>query len=120
MKNTPVTAENKVWAIKNRVRKIAIEMRPDLVGTLSGDAFIGQLLGLKEFAHYRVDLTMAEKETVFKIFLDACAFVPDIKRLAKDAVPAPAIMKRLRQEHAEMVAANRRAINRIAAVSGLA
>lgn len=118
---TPITAEHKVVAIKNCVRKTAIQMDPGLCGSFAGDALIGQLLGMREFEHYRVDLTLAQTERVFKLFLDACAFVPDIRRLEKGVIPdGRAIMARIRKEHAEREKANKRAVNMMANASGLA
>lgn len=120
-KSTPITAEHKVIAIKNRVRKITIEMDPALCGSFAGDALIGQFLGMREYEHYRVDLTLTQAERVFKLFLDACAFVPDIHRLEKGVVPdGTAIMRRIRQEHAERDQANKRAVNMMASASGMA
>lgn len=117
---TPITAEHKVAAIKACVRKTAIQMDPELCGSFSGEALIGQLLGLQEFEHCRIDLTLVQAERVFKLFLDACAFVPDIRRLEKGVIPdGAAIMQRIRQEHAERELANKRAVNMMASASGL-
>lgn len=117
---TPITADHKVAAIKACVRKTAIQMDPSLCGSFAGDALIGQLLGMREYEHYRVDLTLAQAERVFKLFLDATAFVPDIRRLEKGVIPdGAAIMRRIRQEHAERELANKRAVNMMASASGL-
>lgn len=118
---TPITAEHKVYAIKARIRKVALEINPDVVGSYYGYYFLSMLLdidGLVNIGGHR--LPMADKEKVYDAFLEAYARVPDARRLAKDAIPGDKIMKRYRQEHAEMVAANRWAINKMAAASGLA
>lgn len=121
---TPITAEHKVAAIVYVVLSTMDKMAGDLVSSTYGYALASQLLGRPGYEQHRIDLTIAQAEKVYKIFLDACAFVPDIRRLEKGVIPdGKAIMRRVRSEinerEAIRAASKKDAIAQMASASGL-
>lgn len=101
------------------------KMAADLVSSTYGYALLSMLLGRPGYENHRIDLTLDEAEKVYKLFLDACAFVPDIRRLEKGVIPdGKAVMRRVRAEinerEAIRLASKKDAIAQLANASGLA